>query len=353
MVSKVALITGITGQDGGYLAELLVAKGYEVHGLVHRPATDSGERLDAIAATSRVRESRFSLHQGDLKNAEELTELIDALRPDEIYNLAAQSEVPASFEIPDETASINALGALRLLGAIHRLGLADRLRYYQASTSELFGNVQDDAQSENSPFHPVSPYAVAKLYAYWITVSYREAFGLHASNGILFNHESPYRGDNFVTRKITLGVASVSLGLQDSIRLGNLDVERDWGHARDYVEGMWRMLQQPEADDYVLATGETHTVREFVERAFSCVDRHIDWRGEGVEEKGFDTDSGVVLVEIDPAHMRRTEVFRRRGDATKAHRKLDWHHRTTFDELVREMVGADLVLLKRNRARAE
>ncbi len=346
MASRVALITGIAGQDGGYLAELLVAKGYQVHGLVHRSASDSGARLDAIAATARARETRFALHQGDLSNAEELAELIDGLRPDEVYNLAAQSEIPASFEIPDETASINALGALRLLGAIHRLGLSDRSRYYQASTSELFGNVPDHAQNETTPFHPVSPYAVAKLYAYWITVNYRETFGLHASNGILFNHESPYRGDNFVTRKITRGVASVSLGLQDSIRLGNLDVERDWGHARDYVEGMWRMLQQPEADDYVLATGETHTVRDFVERAFACVDRRIQWRGDGVEEKGFDTDSGAVLVEIDPALLRPTEVFRRRGDATKAREKLGWRHRTTFDDLVREMVRADLVLLK-------
>ncbi len=353
MASKVALITGITGQDGGYLAELLVAKGYDVHGLVHRPPGDGDGRLDAIAATARVRQTRFALHQGDLSNAEELAGLIDGLRPDEVYNLAAQSEIPASFEIPDETASINALGALRLLGAIHRLGLGDRSRYYQASTSELFGNVPDHAQSETTPLHPVSPYAVAKLYAYWITVNYRETFGLHASNGILFNHESPYRGGNFVTRKITRGVASVSLGLQDTIRLGNLDVERDWGHARDYVEGMWRMLQQPEADDYVLATGETHSVRDFVERAFVCVDRRIQWRGDGVEEKGFDTDSGAVLVEIDPAYMRRTEIFRRRGDATKAREKLGWRHGTTFDELVREMVGADLVLLKGDRDRAE
>ncbi len=283
MASKVALITGITGQDGGYLAELLVAKGYDVHGLVHRPPGHGDARLDAIAATARARKTRFALHPGDLSNAEELAGLIDGLRPDEVYNLAAQSEIPASFDNPDETASINALGALRLLGAIHRLGLADRSRFYQASTSELFGNVPDQAQSETTPFHPASPYAVAKLYAYWITVNYRETFGLHASNGILFNHESPYRGDSFVTRKISRFAASVSLGLQATIRLGNLDVERDWGHARDYVEGMWLMLQQPAPDDYVLATGETHTLRDFVERAFACVDRRILWRGDGVD----------------------------------------------------------------------
>jgi GDPmannose 4,6-dehydratase len=306
-------------------------------------------RLDAIAATAEARKTKFVLHPGDLNNAKELAGLIAALKPDEVYNLAAQSEVPASFEIPDETASVNALGALRLLGAIHRCGLGDRTRYYQASTSELFGNVPDHAQNEATPFHPASPYAVAKLYAYWITVNYRESFGLHASNGILFNHESPHRGVNFVTRKIARGAAAVSLGLQDSISLGNLDVQRDWGHARDYVEGMWRMVQQSEGDDYVLATGESHTVRDFVERAFACVGRHLQWRGDGVAEQGIDADSGSVLVEIDPAHMRRTEISRRRGDASKAHEKLGWRHRTTFDELVREMVGADLVLLKANR----
>ncbi len=353
MASKVALITGISGQDGGYLAELLVTKGYDVHGLVHRPASDSGARLDAIAETAGARQVRFVLHNGDLSNADELAGLIDELKPDEVYNLAARSEIPASFEDPDETANINALGALRLLGAIHRLGLGDRSRYFQASTSELFGNVPDHAQSEATPFHPVSPYAVAKLYAHWITVNYREAFGLHASNGILFNHESPYRGENFVTRKISRGVASISLGFQDSIRLGNLDVERDWGHARDYVEGMWRMLQQPMAGDYILATGETRTVREFVERAFACVDRRVKWRGHGVEEKGFDADGGAVLVEIDSTHLRQTEIFRRRGDATKAREILGWRSGTTFDELVREMVGADLNLLEGDRDRAE
>ncbi len=346
------MITGITGQDGGYLAELLVAKGYDVHGLVHRPASDAGARLDAIAATARAKGATFALHQGNLSAAEDLAGLIDGLRPDEVYNLAAQSEIPASFDVPDETASINALGALRLLGAIHRLGLADRTRFYQASSSELFGNVPGDVQSETTPFHPASPYAVAKLYAYWITVNYRETFGLHASNGILFNHESPYRGANFVTRKIARGVASISLGRDQPIRLGNLDVERDWGHARDYVEGMWLMLQHNAADDYVLATGETHTVRDFVERALACVGRRIQWRGHGVDEKGFDADSGAVLVEVDSALLRRSEIFRRRGDAAKARENLGWRHRTTFDELVREMVRADLVLLKGDRDRA-
>ncbi len=346
MVAKVALITGITGQDGGYLAELLVARGYDVHGLVHRPASDGGGRLRSIARTAAARGTNFALHDGDLGDAERITGLVEALTPDEVYNLAAQSVIPASFEIPDETASINALGALRLLGAIHRLGLAGKSRFYQASSSELFGNVPGDSQSEVTPFHPASPYAVAKLYAYWIAVNYRESFGLHASNGILFNHESPYRGVNFVTRKISRGVAAMSLGDKGPLKLGNLDVERDWGHARDYVEGMWLMLQQPQADDYVLATGETHTVREFVEHAFACVNRRIQWHGEGVDAKGLDADSGAVLVEIDPALMRRTEIFRRRGDATKAREMLGWRHKTTFDELVREMVRADIVALQ-------
>ena len=346
MKSKVALITGITGQDGGYLAELLVEKGYDVHGLVHSPPPDGGARLEAIAAAAQARDTNFVLHPGDLTKVDEIAGLIEALKPHEVYNLAAQSEVPASFEIPDETASVNALGALRLLGAIHKCGLGDTTRYYQASTSELFGNVPDRAQNEKTPFHPASPYAVAKLYAYWITVNYRETFGLHASNGILFNHESPYRGENFVTRKISRGAAAISLGLQDSISLGNLDVRRDWGHARDYVDGMWRMVQQSQGDDYVLATGETHTVRAFVERAFACVGRELEWRGEGAAEQGIDAGNGSVLVRIDPAFMRRTEIYRRRGDASKARDRLGWRHRTTFDELIREMVGADLVLLK-------
>ena len=289
------------------------------------------------------------MHDGTLGEADRIAALIETIKPDEIYNLAAQSEVPASFEIPDETANVNALGALRLLGAIHRLGLGERTRYYQASSSELFGNVPGASQSEATPFHPASPYAVAKLYAYWITVNYRETFGLHASNGILFNHESPFRGERFVTRKISRGVAAISHGVQDTLRLGNLDVERDWGHARDYVEGMWLMLQQPAPDDYVLATGETHTLRDFVERAFACVDRRILWRGDGVEETGVDAASGKVLIEIDPAHMRRTEIFRRLGDAAKARDRLGWRHRTSFDELIREMVGADLTRLESDR----
>ncbi len=346
------MITGIAGQDGGYLAELLVAKGYDVHGLVHRPPGDGGARLDAVAETARARGVGFALHQGDLADAEELTRLIGALRPDEIYNLAAQSEVPASFERPDDTAGINALGALRLLGAIHRLGLADRSRFYQASTSELFGGVAGETQSETTPFQPASPYAVAKLYAYWITVNYRASFGLHASNGILFNHESPYRGDRFVSRKIARAAAAISLGLEPSVRLGNLDVERDWGHARDYVEGMWLMLQRDRADDYVLATGETHTVRDFVERAFACVGRRLEWRGRGADEQGVDAATGAVLVEIDPALIRRTEILRRRGDASKARETLGWRPRTSFDELVREMVGADVVALKGGRGPA-
>jgi GDPmannose 4,6-dehydratase len=352
MASRVALITGIAGQDGGYLAEFLAAKGYDVHGLTHRAARDGGARLAAIAEAARARGTALTLHRGDLADAEGLTRLIGALGPDEIYNLAAQSEVPASFERPDETAGINALGALRLLGAIHRLGLADRSRFYQASTSELFGDVAGETQSETTPFQPANPYAVAKLYAHWITVTYRASFGLHASNGILFNHESPYRGDAFVSRKIARAVAAISLGLQPSVRLGNLDVERDWGHARDYVEGMWLMLQQARAGDYVLATGETHTVRDFVERAFACVDRRLEWRGRGADERGVDAATGAVLVEIDPALIRRTEIFRRRGDAAKARETLGWRPRTSFDELVREMVGADVVALKGGRGKA-
>ena len=335
MSSKVALITGVTGQDGAYLAELLLAKGYR------RPRRQAPLLLVQHRRGSTIsmqdpheQDARFFLHYGDLTDATNLIRIVQETQPDEIYNLAAQSHVQVSFETPEYTANADALGTLRLLEAIRILRLEKTTRFYQASTSELYGKVQEVPQSETTPFYPRSPYAAAKLYAYWITVNYREAYGMHASNGILFNHESPIRGETFVTRKITRAVAAIELGLQDRLYLGNLDAKRDWGHARDYVEGMWLMLQQDEPDDYVLATGETHSVREFVERAFAVVGRTIDWRGEGVDEKGVDAKTGEVLVEIDPRYFRPTEVDLLLGDAAKARAKLGWKHTTSFDELV-------------------
>ena len=346
MSSKVALITGATGQDGAYLAEYLLGKGYEVHGIKRRSSSFNTGRVDHLYVDPHEKHARYVLHYGDLTDATNLIRLIQNVQPTEIYNLAAQSHVQVSFETPEYTANTDALGTLRLLEAIRILDMAERVRFYQASTSELYGNAREVPQTETTPFHPRSPYGTAKLYAYWITVNYREAYGFHASNGILFNHESPIRGETFVSRKITRAVAAIELGLQNRLYLGNLDAKRDWGHARDYVEAMWLMLQQEKPDDYVLATGETHSVREFVELSFAHVDRKIEWQGAGTEEKGVDAASGKVLVEVDPRYFRPAEVDRLQGDASKARDKLDWKHRTGFAELVREMVEADLEVIK-------
>ena len=341
--SKTALITGVTGQDGAYLSRLLLAKGYEVHGLKRRASSFNTDRIDDLYLDPKEHETCFFLHHGDMTDATNLIRLIQKIQPDEIYNLAAQSHVQVSFDTPEYTANADALGTLRLLEALRILDLADT-RFYQASTSELFGKVQETPQRETTPFYPRSPYAAAKLYGYWITANYREAYGLHASNGILFNHESPVRGETFVTRKITRAVAAIEHGLQDCLFLGNLDAKRDWGHARDYVEGMWRIVQQETPDDFVLATGETHTVREFVERAFARAGRTICWKGEAVDEVGFDDRDGRVLVRVDPAYFRPTEVDLLLGDATKARDLLGWTHATPFADLVDEMVDADMRL---------
>jgi GDPmannose 4,6-dehydratase len=343
---KTALITGSTGQDGAYLAELLLTKGYVVHGIKRRSSSFNTARVDHLYHDPHEQGVRFYLHYGDVTDATSLIRIIQETQPDEIYNLAAQSHVQVSFETPEYTANADAVGALRLLEAIRILGRGKQTRFYQASTSELYGKVQEVPQNETTPFYPRSPYAAAKLYAYWITVNYREAYGMHASNGILFNHESPIRGETFVTRKITRAVAAIELGLQPKLFLGNLNARRDWGHARDYVEGMWLIMQQEGPDDYVLATGEAHSVREFVEKAFALVGRTILWKGRGVEEKGIDRASGKVLVEVDPRYFRPTEVDCLVGDARKAHNKLGWRHRVTFDELVCEMVNADLAAIR-------
>jgi GDPmannose 4,6-dehydratase len=344
--AKVALITGITGQDGALLAELLLQKGYIVHGVKRRASLINTDRVDHLYHDPHEPDVDFFLHYGDLTDATNLLRIVQEVKPDEIYNLAAQSHVQVSFETPEYTANSDALGTLRLLEAIRILDLAGKTRFYQASTSELYGKVQSVPQSETTPFYPRSPYAAAKLYAYWITVNYREAYGMHASNGILFNHEGPTRAETFVTRKITRAVAAIHLGLQDKLYLGNLEAQRDWGHARDYVEGMWRILQQPAPDDYVLATGETHSVREFVELAFAHTGVELAWKGAGVEEVGLDRKTGKVLVEIDPRYFRPTEVDLLLGDPTKAREKLGWTHKTTFRELVAEMVEGDLDVLK-------
>ncbi len=353
MSNKTAFITGVTGQDGAYLAEFLLDKGYEVHGIKRRSSSFNTGRVDHLYRDPHEAETRFFMHYGDLTDATNLIRLMQQIRPDEIYNLAAQSHVQVSFETPEYTANADALGTLRLLEAIRILGMEKETRFYQASTSELFGKARETPQRETTPFYPRSPYAAAKLYAYWITVNYREAYGLHASNGILFNHESPIRGETFVTRKITRAVAAIELGLQKTLYLGNLDARRDWGHARDYVEGMWAILQQPEPDDYVLATGEAHSVREFVEAAFAEVGRRIEWRGEGVDEKGFDAETGALLVAIDARYFRPTEVELLLGDPSKAREKLGWTHKTSFSDLVKEMVAADLVAVKREAGRCE
>uniref|UniRef100_UPI003F4E11AD GDP-mannose 4,6-dehydratase n=1 Tax=Azospirillum formosense TaxID=861533 RepID=UPI003F4E11AD len=348
-MTKVALITGVTGQDGAYLAELLLSKGYIVHGIKRRSSSFNTERIEHLYRDIHEADVRFKMHYGDLTDATNLIRIVQEVQPDEIYNLAAQSHVQVSFETPEYTANSDGLGTLRLLEAIRILGLEQKTRFYQASTSELYGKVQETPQKETTPFYPRSPYAAAKLYAYWITVNYREAYGIHASNGILFNHEGPTRGETFVTRKITRAVAAIRTGQQDKLYLGNLDAKRDWGHARDYVEGMWRILQQEQADDYVLATGETHSVREFVELAFSHVGRSIVWKGEGVDEKGIDKETGAVLVEVDSRYFRPTEVDLLLGDPSKARAKLGWHHSTSFPDLVREMVDSDLKRLQEAR----
>ena len=346
-MEKVALVTGITGQDGAYLAELLLEKGYVVHGIKRRSSSFNTARIDHIYQDPHVPNAHFQIHYGDMTDSTNLIRIIQSVQPDEIYNLAAQSHVQVSFETPEYTANADAMGALRVLEAIRIVGLAKRTRFYQASTSELYGKVQETPQTEKTPFYPRSPYGVAKLYAYWITVNYREAYGMHASNGILFNHESPIRGETFVTRKITRAVAAIHLGVQKTLHIGNLDSRRDWGHARDYVLGMWQIVQQAKPDDYVLATGETHSVREFVELAFSRVGRTIEWQGKGTDEVGIDVRSGDILVRIDARYFRPTEVDVLLGDPSKARRVLGWHHKVTFPELVAEMLKCDLEVVAR------
>jgi len=350
-LSKRALITGVTGQDGAYLAELLLAKGYRVWGVKRRSSSFNTARVDHLYQDVHEGDPKFRMVYGDMTDSTNLIRIVQEIQPDEIYNLAAQSHVQVSFETPEYTANADALGTLRLLEAIRLLKLEGKTRFYQASTSELYGKVQETPQRETTPFYPRSPYAAAKLYAYWITVNYREAYGIHASNGILFNHESPIRGETFVTRKITRAVAAIECGLQEALYLGNLDAKRDWGHARDYVEGMWRILQQDKPDDYVLATGETHSVREFVELAFAEVGRTIIWQGQGVDEVGIDKASGKTLVRIDPRYFRPTEVDLLLGDPTKAREKLGWRHRTSFRELVKEMVESDLKTVRNEAER--
>jgi len=344
---KVALITGITGQDGAYLAELLLAKGYIVHGVKRRSSSFNTARIDHLYHDVHEKDLRFFLHYGDMTDATNLIRLVQQTQPTEIYNLAAQSHVQVSFETPEYTANADGLGTLRLLEAIRILDMTKRVRFYQASTSELYGLVQETPQRETTPFYPRSPYAAAKLYAYWITVNYREAYGMYATNGILFNHESPIRGETFVTRKITRAVAAIELGLQDCLYLGNLDAKRDWGHARDYVDGMWRILQQPAPEDFVLATGETRSVREFVEAAFGHIGRQIEWQGEGENEFGRDKKSGAVLIRIDKRYYRPTEVDLLLGDPAKAKAKLGWQATTSFAQMVHEMVESDLDVMRR------
>ncbi|MBT3072157.1 GDP-mannose 4,6-dehydratase [Rhodomicrobium sp. Az07] len=341
-VQKVALITGVTGQDGAYLADLLIEKGYIVHGIKRRSSSFNTGRIEHLYQDPHETNANFILHHGDMTDSTNLIRIVQQTQPDEIYNLAAQSHVQVSFETAEYTANADAIGALRMLEAIRILGLETKTRFYQASTSELYGLVQEVPQSEKTPFYPRSPYAAAKLYAYWIVVNYREAYGLHASNGILFNHESPLRGETFVTRKITRAAAAIKLGRQSKLFLGNLDAKRDWGHAREYVRGMWLMLQQEKADDYVLATGETTPVRTFVEWAFADAGFNLVWKGEGVDEKGYNAETGRVLVEVDPRYFRPTEVDLLIGNPAKAHDNLGWRHETSVRDLAREMVREDL-----------
>ena len=346
MTEKTALITGITGQDGAYLARLLLEKGYRVHGIKRRASSFNTHRIDEIYEDPHVPDPKLTLHYGDLTDATNLIRIVQETQPDEIYNLAAQSHVQVSFETPEYTANSDAMGTLRLLEAIRILGLEQKTRFYQASTSELYGLVQEVPQRETTPFYPRSPYAVAKLYAYWITVNYREAYGIHASNGILFNHESPLRGETFVTRKITRAVAAITLGRQEMLHLGNLDAKRDWGHAREYVRGMWLMVQADEPDDFVLATGEATTVRQFTEWAFADGGIALEWRGEGVGEQGYCKATGALRVAVDPRYFRPTEVDLLIGDPGKAHQKLGWKAEISVRALVREMVQADLETMR-------
>lgn len=343
---KTALITGVTGQDGAYLSQLLLDKGYTVHGVKRRSSSFNTGRIEDLYQDPHEADQRFILHYGDMTDSTNLIRIVQETQPDEVYNLAAQSHVQVSFETPEYTANADAVGALRMLEAIRILGLEDKTRFYQASTSELYGLVQEVPQSETTPFYPRSPYAAAKLYAYWIVVNYREAYGMHASNGILFNHESPLRGETFVTRKITRAVAAIKLGKQDKLYLGNIDAKRDWGHAREYVRGMWLMMQQDVAEDYVLATGITTPVRTFVEWAFEEVGITLAWEGAGVEEKGRCAETGRILVEIDPRYFRPTEVDLLLGDPTKAKEKLGWVHETSPKDLAIEMVREDLKVMQ-------
>lgn len=352
-MTKTALITGITGQDGAYLAEFLLGKGYQVHGIKRRTSLFNTDRIDHLFQDPHVSDGRFVLHHGDMTDSTSLIHIIQKVKPDEIYNLAAQSHVAVSFEEPEYTANSDALGALRILEAIRILGLEKKTRFYQASTSELYGLVQEIPQKETTPFYPRSPYAVAKLYAYWITVNYREAYGIYACNGILFNHESPIRGETFVTRKITRALARISLGLQEKLYLGNLDAKRDWGHARDYIEMQWLMLQQDQPEDFVIATGVQYSVRDFVDAAARELNMEICWENQGVNEKGYWVNRGggnpdIPIVEVDPRYFRPTEVETLLGDPTKAKEKLGWEPRTTFGELVAEMVREDLNSAKRD-----
>lgn len=351
MAKKVALITGVTGQDGAYLAELLLSKDYEVHGIKRRSSSFNSKRIDHLYQDPHESGAKFFMHYGDMTDSTNLIRIIQECQPTEIYNLAAQSHVQVSFETPEYTANADAIGTLRVLEAMRILKIEDKTRFYQASTSELYGKVQETPQSETTPFYPRSPYAAAKLYAFWITVNYREAYGMHASNGILFNHEGPTRGETFVTRKISRAVAAIEQGLQDQLFLGNIDAKRDWGHAKDYVKGMHLMLQQDEADDYVIATGETHSVREFVELAFGHTGRQIEWSGGGIDEVGRCKASGDALVKIDPRYFRPTEVELLLGDPTKAKEKLGWVSETPFETLVQEMVDADRLEVKTEQDR--
>ena len=341
-----ALITGITGQDGSYLAEYLLEKGYEVHGIKRRSSTFNTGRIDHIYKDPRVTDKDFFIHYGDITDSTNVISLIQKIQPDEIYNLAAQSHVHVSFQIPEYTANVDALGTLRILEAVRLLGLSNKIKIYQASTSELYGLVQEIPQSEKTPFYPRSPYGVAKLYGYWITINYREAYNIFACNGILFNHESPRRGETFVTRKITMAAARISKGIQKKLFLGNLDAKRDWGHAKDFVEGMWLMLQQDKPDDYVLSTGEMHTVREFAQKAFEVAGINIIWEGSGIDKKGINEKTGEVIIEVDPYYFRPTEVNLLIGDSTKARTKLGWKPRISFNDLIVEMVEHDLKNIK-------
>jgi GDPmannose 4,6-dehydratase len=350
LAEKIALIVGVTGQDGAYLAEYLLNKGYIVHGIKRRSSSFNSARIDHLYKDPHERNVQFFLHYGDLTDASNLLRIVQTTQPTEIYNLGAQSHVQVSFETPEYTANSDALGTLRLLETVRALDMGKRVRFYQAATSELYGEAEESPQNELTPFRPRSPYAAAKLYAFWITANYREAYGFHASNGIMFNHEGPTRGETFVTRKITRAAAAISVGLEDKIYLGNLDAERDWGHARDYVKGMWLMLQQSEPGDYVIATGESHSVRTFVEMAFDEAGMTIEWKGSGVNEVGIDKATGNILIEVDPGHFRSTDIQRLCGDATKARKVLGWSPRITLPELVREMVASDIIAAKRTIA---